>query len=659
MTEDDLIAKLEKRVRRLTEENEYLAAATDDMLLLGGVAQDIVDAADDEAIFETLVQRLGSIKGLAYCAIASWFEESMRVRHEYTHEWEGTRLSHAHGVDDSWPDLLNGPFVRLQSLQGPPWQTLLGPIDDPCPVSQVVVGVIRKRRQPYRLLICASTDPIEDGLAEVLHQLRAIVEGRIDVIELLEDVRALNESLHAAVTTRESQLSATHSQLQRQLFERARVEQLRRHDAAHDDLTGLLNRMGLLQSLGSLMFGDSEVTTPFALLLLDIDRFQLINDGLGPEVGDLVLTQLSRRLSEYMPPGSLLARIGGDEFAVVLIGVENDVEAGHAASRITRLMAQPYAVAGREVFATTSIGVVLSSDYEQPEELARDANAALTRARKGVASSVRFYDTEMRLNVVKRLALEGSLRRAIENEELFVEYQPLVDLPTGLLAGFEALVRWNHPERGRVGPDEFIPLAEDNGYIVDIGRWVLAEACGQLAHWHGEYESFGHLTVSVNASARQLALPTFVDEVQAVLDQTGVPGNRLHIELTESSLLEHGQITRERLDKLRDLGVELYMDDFGTGYSSLTYLHRFPIDVIKIDRSFVMNLEERQNELIVKTIIRLAQSLDKPVVAEGVESEEHATILRRMGCERGQGYYFSKPLPADAAGELIASKKRW
>ena len=373
-----------------------------------------------------------------------------------------------------------------------------------------------------------------------------------------------------------------------------------------------------------------------------------------------MLTQLGRRLSEHMPSDSLLARFGGDDFAVALLGVQNEAEAAREANRITRLMAQPYAVAGREVFATTSIGVVLSSDYEHAEELVRDANAALTRARRGVASSVEFYDTEMRLNVVKRLALESSLRRAIENQELYLEYQPLIDLPTGLLSGFEALVRWNHPERGRVGPDEFIPLAEDNGLIIDIGKWVLAEACGQLAHWHGEYEDDARqLTMSVNASARQLAQPNYVDEVKAILDQTGVAGDWLHIELTESSLVGYGEGTRARMCQLRDLGVELYMDDFGTGYSSLTYLHRFPIDVIKIDRSFVMNMARRENELIVKTIIRLAQSLDKPVVAEGVETEEQLVALRRMGCELGQGYYFSKPLSAAAAGELIATPRRW
>jgi diguanylate cyclase (GGDEF)-like protein len=659
MTEHDPIAVLEERVRRLTEENEYLAAATDDMLLLGGVAQDIVDAADDEAIFETLVQRLGSIKGFAYCAIASWLEDEMFVRHEYAHEWEGSQVGLAQRIDKSWVELLNGGFLRLPSIEGPPWHTLLGPIVDPAPISEVVVGVIRKRRQPNRLLICASDRPIEDGLAAVLHQLRAIVEARIDVIDLLEDVRTLNESLHATVSTRESELSATHSQLQHQVSERARVEQLRRHDTAHDDLTGLLNRVGLLQSLGSKMFGDGVATTPFALMLLDIDRFQLINDGLGPEVGDYVLTQLARRLSELMPPESLLARIGGDEFAVVLIGVENEDDGAREANRITRIMAHPYAVAGREVFATTSIGVVLSSDYDHAEDLVRDANSALTRARRGVASSVEFYDTEMRLNVVKRLALESSLRRAIENQELFLEYQPLVDLPTGLLSGFEALVRWNHPERGRVGPDEFIPLAEDNGLIVDIGKWVLAEACSQLAHWHGEYEDHDHITVSVNASAHQLAQSNFVEEVSAILDQTGVEGRWLHIELTESSLVGHGEGTRERMGKLRELGIDLYMDDFGTGYSSLTYLHRFPIDVIKIDRSFVMNMDERENELIVKTIIRLAQSLNKPVVAEGVETEDQLAALRRMDCEIGQGYFFSKPLSADAAGKLIATPRRW
>ncbi len=265
MTEHDRIAELEETVRRLAEENEYLAAATDDMLLLGGVAQDIVDAADDDAIFETLVQRLGSIKGLAYCAVASWLEDEMHVRHEYAHEWEGSHVGHSHGIDESWGELLNGGFLRLPTLEGQPWPMLLGPIVDPSPITQVVVGVVRKRRQPYRLLICANNHPIEDGLAAVLDQLRAIVEARIDVIELLEDVRTLNESLHATVTTRESQLSATHSQLQHQLSERARVEQLRRHDTAHDDLTGLLNRTGLLQSLDSLMFGDGVATTPFRL----------------------------------------------------------------------------------------------------------------------------------------------------------------------------------------------------------------------------------------------------------------------------------------------------------------------------------------------------------------------------------------------------------
>lgn len=636
----------------MSEENAFLAAAADDMMLLGSVAQNIASAADEEAVFEPLVHHLGLVKGFAYCAIASWIDDEMYVCHDYAHEWEGTQQGMAHAIDESWYELLDGRLDLLATPDEAPWPNLLAPIEEETPISQILVGVIRRRRQPYRLLVCASSDPIDRGrLAPVLERLREVVESRLDVLDLLEEVRMLNEVLSHTVTTRENQLQA-------EAWERSQVEQLRRHDAVHDELTGLLNRRGFLNSLGSLVFSREGATSSFALMVLDVDRFKLINEGLGPELGDYVLVQLARRLKENTPPTSLLARLGADEFAVVFPAIRSRILAKRAASHLQQALAAPYDVAGREVFARTSIGVVLSGDYERAEELMRDANAALAGAKKAGEERIEFYDMEMRLQVVEQLSLETSLRRATEKGELFVEYQPLIDLASGQLSSFEALVRWQHPERGRVSPVEFIPLAEQTGLIIDIGAWVLEQACRQSAAWRKTHAI--DVSIGVNASAKQLAHPQFVDEVQNALARTGLDSAGLKIEMTESALLDQADASRDRLQRIRELGVTLCMDDFGTGYSSLTYLHQFPFDIIKIDRSFVTPLTSREeNAAIVKTIIDMAHTLGKRVVAEGIETEAQLDVLRMLGCDLGQGYFFARPLSMDDAAALMAADRKW
>ncbi len=430
-----------------------------------------------------------------------------------------------------------------------------------------------------------------------------------------------------------------------------------RHVAYHDSLTELPNRALFIDRLRLAMDRARQSEDYlFAVLFLDLDRFKNINDSLGHTYGDQLLIAIARRLELCLRKEHTLARFGGDEFAVLLNGINHPGEAILVAERIHRELMIPFNLSGQEAFTTASIGVALSIvNYEQPEDILRDADTAMYQAKDNGKARHVVFDEPMRARAIHRLQLETDLRRAVERNEFFVLYQPIVDLDNFSLRGFEALVRWRHPERGIVSPLDFIPMAEETGLIINIGNWVLREACRQMQEWHGEMPTDPALFISVNLSGKQFTQPRLISEVASILKETGLQPHSLKLEITETVVMENTETTVEMLEQLRKLGVQLSIDDFGTGYCSLSYLHRFPIDTLKIDRSFVSRMTENdENTAIVRTIIMLAQTLKLDVVAEGVETSEELALLRKLGCENGQGYYFSRPINAKAAREFIA-----
>jgi diguanylate cyclase (GGDEF)-like protein len=390
------------------------------------------------------------------------------------------------------------------------------------------------------------------------------------------------------------------------------------------------------------------------VLFIDLDRFKLVNDSLGHITGDKLLVEIARRLGASVRPGDTIARLGGDEFTVLLDEIRDLGEATRIAERIGRELAVPHTVDGSEVFVSASIGIALSHrDYECAENVLRDADIAMYRAKALGKARYAVFDPTMHARAVEMLSLETALRRAIERDEFEIHYQPIVYLQSGRLAGFEALVRWAHPERGLVAPSEFIPLAEETGLITHIGRYVLQESCRQLRAWHREFAD-QVLMVSVNVSPRQLSQPDLLQDVEAILAETGLDPRSLVLEVTESAIIENPEAANEVFAQLSALGIRLSLDDFGTGYSSLSYLHRFPFDKLKIDRSFITSVaDDVRKAEIVRSITALGGNLGMELVAEGVETVEQRDALAGLNCRYAQGYFFSRPVNAAAARALM------
>ncbi|MCP9495346.1 MAG: EAL domain-containing protein [Pyrinomonadaceae bacterium MAG19_C2-C3] len=432
-----------------------------------------------------------------------------------------------------------------------------------------------------------------------------------------------------------------------------------RHAALHDTLTGLPNRALLKEELMlAIKRANENENSPFAVLFLDLDRFKIINDSLGHAAGDQLLVAIARRLMKCLRPRDTVARLGGDEFAILLQGAEAWSEAANVADRIGKDLMQPFNLSGHEIHTTSSIGIALSTTfYEHPEDILRDADAAMYRAKENGKARYEIFDQNMHKHALDLLQLENDLRRAVEREEFIVHYQPIVLLETKEISGFEALVRWQHPQRGMVSPAEFIPLAEETGLIKEIGSWVLKESCRQLSEWQRQSGVTRPLTLSVNLSGRQFAQPDLVEQVHRILQETGFDPCCLKLEITESVVMSNAENAIRMLTQLRALGIRLSIDDFGTGYSSLSYLHRFPVDTLKIDRSFVnlMGVGQENSE-IIRTIKMLAGSLSMETVAEGVETLEQLAQLKALNCEYGQGYLFAKPMEARAAFALLAAQ---
>lgn len=447
--------------------------------------------------------------------------------------------------------------------------------------------------------------------------------------------------------------------LTRDITERRRAEQQLLHDAFHDSLTKLPNRALFIDHLNlAVNHWRRRKTYLFAVLFIDLDRFKIINDSLGHMIGDEVLIATARRLESCLREGDTIARLGGDEFTILLDGIKDHRDAHRVAERVQEVLTEPFAFAGRELFVTASVGIKYSGDDGEPEEFLRDADTAMYSAKTLGKAQYQIFDTKMHTRAMTQLQIESDLRRAVDRAEFRVHYQPIVSLESGRINGFEALVRWQHPERGRIFPTEFIPVAEETGLIMQIDLFVLREACSQMRRWHDVLPSTRRMKVSVNLSCKQFMQPNIVGQVLGILRETGLDPSSLKLEITESVMMEKGDHAMNVLEQFCAAGIELSLDDFGTGYSSLSYIHRFPVSTLKIDQSFIKRIGGDHNGEIVRAVVTLARNLGMEVVAEGIETVVQLDQLRALNCEQGQGYYFSTPVDSEMATELIQNDER-
>ena len=438
-----------------------------------------------------------------------------------------------------------------------------------------------------------------------------------------------------------------------------RLDQLARQ-AFRDSLTSMPNRALFMDRLSHALTRTERRGEQLAVLFLDLDRFKVVNDSLGHSVGDQLLVGVSQRLAACLRPEDTIARLGGDEFAILLEDVKDDRGPTSVADRLTAELQQPFKVEGREVIITVSIGIAMSTAKRMtPEDILRDADLAMYHAKGKGKARYEVFDKSMNAPAQERMDLELDLRNAVTRGEFTLHYQPVVDLPTGRITEVEALVRWKHPQRGLLFPADFVGLSEETGLIVPLGRWVLHEACRQTRQW--QLASSGTpLAISVNISARQLQQPGLVEEIAAVLRDTRLDPSTLRLEITETVVMHDAPTTLAKLEALKALGVQLAIDDFGTGYSSLGYLKRFPVDTLKIDRSFVKGIGGNvEDSAIVRAVITVAKSLNLSVTAEGIETAEQLEHLRTLGCDHGQGYFFAKPLTSDRVPALLLSTSPW
>ncbi len=485
------------------------------------------------------------------------------------------------------------------------------------------VKIEGRSREPFGVLVIQSMAP------------RSFAAGDVDFLQALANVLA-------------------------DALERQAIEDAIRDRAVHDPLTGLPNRVLFVDRLEHALARLDRQEGQAAILFLDLDHFKLVNDSLGHHVGDELLTAAAPRLRQALRSSDTVARFGGDEFGILLEDIASERDAIETAERIAAIFARPFALSGSEHFVTTSIGIALARGGERADELIRDADAAMYRAKERGRARYEVFDEGMRGRAIERLRVENDLRRALERGELRLEYQPVVSLRNFSLVGVEALLRWHHPERGEIPPSEFIPIAEENGLIEPIGRWVLEQACRQAAQWYHARPDAAPLTMSVNLSAVQVTRRSLPDVVASVLRSTGLDPACLSLEITETVMVRDAEGLGEVLNALKALGVRLVLDDFGTGYSSLSYLTRLPLDVLKVDRSFVDGLgSESRDTAITETIIAMSRALSLDVVAEGVETAEHVRELSRLGCGLAQGFHFSRAVPAEEISQALADGPRW
>jgi diguanylate cyclase (GGDEF)-like protein/PAS domain S-box-containing protein len=443
---------------------------------------------------------------------------------------------------------------------------------------------------------------------------------------------------------------------------RKKADEQHRHDAFHDPLTGLPNRALFMDRLQHVITASQRRngTFNYAVFFLDMDRFKIINDSHGHTIGDQLLVVVGRKLADCIRPGDTIARLGGDEFALLLQNINDPAYAVNVAERIQEKLTAPLDIKGHKIFTSISIGIALGSkDYERPEQVLRDADIAMYEAKGRENASYEIFDIKLHANILDRMQLVADLRGAVDNKELTLYYQPIIDLKTQQLTGFEALVRWKHPKRGLVYPMEFIPLAEEHGLISQIGEWILHEACRELKLLQVRHPAQPPLNMSINISSKQFSQQDLVGILSGFLAETGLDPQTLILEITESMIMENVDAAVETMKRLRSMGIQIHIDDFGTGHSSLSYLQLFPVSALKIDRSFINKLTANgDNQEIITHIVSLAKSLNFDVIAEGVEMEHQLANIKNLHCGYGQGFLFARPMAFNAIDGWMEGQKR-
>lgn len=521
--------------------------------------------------------------------------------------------------------------------------------------SVLLAGLMAKALQQIDIFLFSSVVGL--FLLVYLTYTRYVKEIRntADRAELAERQRAEQAETHV------SELEHYIAELEKSSQALSESRERFRHAAYHDALTGLANRIQFIERLHAAMLrSNSETHDRFAVFFLDLNRFKTVNDSLGHSAGDRLILDVAGRLAQTVGGMGMVSRFSGDEFAIILENVVDGDSAIRFAEKINEVLAIPYEIDGRSIFTTASIGIVFSNPrYKDADELLRDADIAMYYAKHNNSGYV-IFDQIMHSRAVSLLELETDLRMAVDRNEFELYYQPLVDLDNVELMGFEALVRWHHPRRGLIMPNEFISLAETTGLIVPITKSLLKMACEQIAEWQSEGIARKSLVVSVNLPAAYLEQFGVVDQLRTIIFESGISPECLKLEITESAVMKDAENVIKVLNRIKELGVRMSIDDFGTGYSSLSYLQRFPIDTLKIDRSFVGTMEDgSENGEIVRTIIAMAKALRMSVIAEGVESIHQLHQLRILGCDYGQGYLFSRPVPASEARKLLSDQSPW
>jgi diguanylate cyclase (GGDEF)-like protein len=586
---------------------------------IGRLGRSAVHATDRQELLDAAVTIVTDTLGVEHCAIFELMDDGDRVR-----------LAAGAGV------LVDA--VDVEAL----------PVED-----RLLTGWVLAGEEPVVVWEWASERRFDaPALRErgVRSTAAAGIRGRMGAFGVI----AVHAPAVGAFSAEDGQWLQSAADLLASALDRERSEALVRHQSLHDALTGLPNRALFYDRVGHAFSRAERDGTDVAVLLLDVDQFKTINDSLGHEAGDDLLVALSTRLLDVTRSSDTVARLGGDEF-VVLCEVESEAEAFAIADRIALAWEQPIRVgAGGEVFVSASVGIAVAHEQQSPEKMLREADAAMYRAKESGRGRSELFDEDMRQRAFERLRMESDLRRAVEREQFLVHYQPIFDLAAGRLIGVEALVRWERPGRGIVGPGEFIGLAEETGLIASLGRWVLDRATADVSAWRDSDPKAADLRVTVNVSGHQLARPEFLDEVRAALRRSGLAPGNLGLEITESVLMNDVSPARSTLEALRALGVRVLLDDFGTGYSSLARLKGFPVDAIKIDRSFVDGLgSEDEDAAIVGAIVEIADSLGVEAIAEGVEQPDQLARLRELGASAAQGYLFAAPMPAEELAQLL------